>query len=150
MSPRFVLALLALLSLCGLTGYLVFLELRLDERGTNRIAPAERKPRTIKETTDPLFDLRYGPAERRTNLAAMGLDEKTTERVILKIRRIEDRDKTRLVQAIDDAEDPKELTAALCGRTSDLRPRYGALRFLVQEDRGTRSSVLQRTRPRSP
>lgn len=141
MSPRFILALLAMISLAGLTGYLVFLELRPDERGTNRIAPAEREPRTIKETTDPLFDLRYGPAERRTNLAAMGLQEADIERVILKIRRMEDREQTRLVQAMDDAADPKELSAALCGRTSDLRPRYGALRFLVQEDRGTRRAL---------
>lgn len=141
MSPRFLLALFAALSLSGLTGYLVFLELRPDERGTNRIAPAERKPRTIKETTDPLFDLRYGSAERRTNLTTMGLDEAAVDRVVLKIRRMEDRDKTRLVKAIDDAADPKELTAALCGRTSDVRPRYGALRFLVQDDRGTRRAL---------
>lgn len=141
MSPRLLVAVLALVSMAGLTGFLVYLEITPDGSGVNRIAPAERKPRTIKETTDPLFDMRYSSAERKTNLGRMGLSDDLITKIELRIRRLEDREKQRLVQSIDDAEDPKDLTAALCGRTSDLRPRYGALRFLVEEDRGTRRAV---------
>ncbi len=146
MSGRMLLSLAVLVLMLAANGYLVFLELREGESGQNRIAPAEQKVRHDMARQDPLLDLRYAASERQANLQAFGLPEPLVARTLDTMNRLEDRYGERLGVAIDAVAEPKEFADALCGRTSDLRPRYGALRFIVEENRGAREVIdLQRT-----
>jgi hypothetical protein len=138
---------LAFLILIGAgNGYLIYLELRDGESGQNRIAPAEQQVRHDMARQDPLLDLRYSSTDREANLKSFGLPDEMVEDTLRTIIRLEDRHGSRLQVAINAVAEPKEFSDALCGRTSDLRPRYGALRFIVEEDRGAREVIdLQRT-----
>ena len=58
-----------LLLMLGANGYLIFLELREDAGGQNRIAPAEQKVRHDMARQDPLLDVRFASSEREANAA---------------------------------------------------------------------------------
>jgi hypothetical protein len=145
MSLRPVVAIAVMLLLLAANLFLVYQELTPDESGQNRIAPAERQIRHSTARTDPLFDMRFTKTDRESNLKRMGLPPTLVNATLKALVSLEDRHGSRLQVVMDSAEDPQELATALCGKSSDLRPRYGALRFLVEEDRGTRRPVdLQR------
>ena len=143
MRPRLIVAVVAFVLLAALNGFLVYMELRPDpETGVNGIAPAEELQKHTKARTDPLGDLRYTRSERGDNLARMGAPPDLVERVLNRLRRLEDISGGRLgyLFAAADA-DTVEMVQAFCGRTPDVRPRYGAMRFLIEEDRGLRRAI---------
>ena len=146
MTGRMIGSLAVLLLMLAANGYLIFLELREGDNGQNRIAPAQQQVRHDMARQDPLLNLRFAPSERQANFEAFGLPGPLVTQTLDTLSRLDDRYQKRLGVAIDAVAEPEEFADALCGRTSDLRPRYGALRFIVEESRGAREVIdMQRT-----
>lgn len=109
---------------------------------TEQIVQSEAQVWHTQVTEDPLLELQYTRGSRETNLQDFGLPNDLVVRTLDRIRDLEDRDKERIVLMLDDAPEPTELYDAVCGETSQRRPRYGALHFLVEDKAG-----LRRARP---
>lgn len=127
--PLLVLAVAALA--LGVNGYLIFQEHAEDERGQDKIADPEERARHIKEVQDPLQDIRFTVSERETNFGKFGFSEDQVQRLIKKTRQIDDRYGEKLQRLLLEPAEPRELSDSLCGLNRYVRPRYGALRFLV-------------------
>lgn len=121
-----------LLILMGVSGFLLSQE---------AIAPPEQRARHLQVKQDPLGNVAYTKALREQNLKAFGLDDEMVAAVQARIRDLEDRHQPRLAKFLEDAPEPTELAEAICGQTNQVRPRYGALRVLVSEDKGRRQVV---------
>jgi len=102
--------------------------------------------RVLAGEVDPLLNLRYASSQREGNFAAFGMDEAMAASVGTKIRDYEDRYTDRITYLFENVEDPEALEDALCGQAG-VRPRYGALRYLIEEEKdGSRRPInLQRT-----
>ncbi len=101
--------------------------------------------RVLAGETDPLLGLRFSSSQRETNLLAFGLSEAQTAEAMKRLRDYEDRYTDRIKFLFENAGDRESLEQALCGQAG-VRPRYGALRFLVEEEKnGSRRPInLQR------
>lgn len=128
------------LILGGVTAYLLLEEYRWHEV-YHGIAPSEFMASHVARKEDPLIALKYGKGNRDANMDAFGLPEPMKKKVLDRMRDLEDREGQRLVLFLSEADQPTELADAVCGQTNQVRPRYGALRFLVQEDKGQRRAI---------
>lgn len=90
---------------------------------------------------DPLRDLQYLKANRKANFEKMGLNPKEVEQALRVTQKFEDLYADRVKVLLKNADDPDALADALCGETTDISPRYGALRFFVNEEKGRRQAV---------
>ncbi len=108
--------------------------------------PSKEQTTDLLVRTDPLRDLVYSRSQRKENFLAFGMDDALAERTVRRAEAIEARQSEGRIRALLlDANQPTELVEALCGNTSQLRPRYGALRFFVMEDGDLRKPIdLQR------
>lgn len=138
MKLRPFLVLGTMLILMGVNGYLLFREYKWKNEG---IAPSEFQPDHIKLKSDPLLSLVPVPADREKNLKAFGLPDPMVKKTLDRIRDLEDRKKDRLKLFLESVDDPTQIEDAFCGQTQELRPRYGALRFLVEEEQSTRRAI---------
>jgi len=148
MTFRTLLAAAAVIILLGVNGYLLFLENRPTGEGSdaNLIAPSEVQVRHRVANEDPLFDLLYVSGNREQNFQAFGLDEALTVQAIKRTRQYEDNYIDRIKALVEESPDPVELADALCGQTRQVRPRYGAVRFLIEEKSGRRQAIdIKRT-----
>jgi len=92
--------------------------------------------------TDPLIDITYTSTNREHNFKAFGMDAAMVKSALDRARRYEDTGKVdRLRLLMSDASEPTELADALCGQGTQIRPRYGAMRFLVADVNGSRRPV---------
>lgn len=133
MSLRTWLAASSVPIMAGIYAYL----LKIEE-----ITVGDEKTDTVARAEDPLLDLAYTAASRAKDFEAYGLPEDLVARAVDRARRYEDGGKfERLRLKMDQAPEPTELADALCGQGSQLRPRYGALRFLVADVQGQRRPV---------
>lgn len=105
------------------------------------ITKSEQDRREEQKITDPHRDMKYTTANRRDNFMAFGMDERMAD---LTIKRLEQLDEERLFGLIRSADESSELADALCGSTRQLRPRYGALEFFVEEDNSKRATISLR------
>ncbi|MCB9776977.1 MAG: hypothetical protein H6742_00260 [Alphaproteobacteria bacterium] len=124
----------------GVYGYLLSKE---------QIAQGEVSADTVARIQDPLVDLAYTASSREEDFKAFGLDGDQVKWALDRSRRMADSDDgmKRLQLLMDDADDPVALADALCGQTGGVRPRYGALKFLVEEVQGQRRPIrLKRAR----
>ena len=140
MTLRPFIAVGALFILIGVNAFLLYKEWRWGE-SSHGIAPSEVQARHIARQEDPLIDLVYSAGNRKANLERMGLPDDLVAKTLDRLRDLDDRDKDRLRLLIENAAEPTELADAICGQTNQIRPRYGALRFLVDEDKGERRPV---------
>lgn len=108
-----------------------------------QIVAGDEKADTIAARhEDPLLDLAYTAASRAKDFEAFGMPEDMVKAAVDRARHYEDSGRVeRLRLLIDDAPEPLELARALCGQDADLRPRYGALRYLVVEVQGQRRAI---------
>lgn len=110
--------------------------------GEQIVAGDEKADTIAARHEDPLIELSYTPASRAKNFEAFGMPEEMVKAAVDRSRHYEDSGKKdRLRLLMDNAPEPVELADALCGLDADLRPRYGALRFLVAEVQGQRRAV---------
>lgn len=145
MTFRPVLAVAAVFILGGVTAFLVHDELAKDAEGRNKIAPTEATARHEKASQDPLMDMRFIAGERETNLKKFGMEKDLLAATLKEIRVTEEAHGEKMKRLLEDAAEPVELADALCGQTRHVRPRYGALRFLVTQDKSLRRPLnLQR------
>lgn len=129
---RMFLAFLWLVLAAGANGYLLNKE---------EIAGVEKTAKQLVRAEDPLLDLRHVAADRLENFKKMGLDPAVAEATVRKVKDLEQLYAPRLEALLNEAADPDALADALCGETRDVRPRYGALRFLISEDNGRRDVI---------
>jgi hypothetical protein len=129
---RSLMAMAAVVMGIGVTGYLIAKE---------RVVPPEVTSAHEVVKVDPLLATTYTKGARKRNLAAFGLSADQVDRVVERMKRIEDRHLRKVQLLLDGAPDPNAIVAALCGQTSQIRPRYGALRFLVKEKQGRRDPI---------
>ncbi len=129
---RGMMALAAVVMTMGVSGYLISKE---------RVVPPEVTTSHEAIKVDPLLTLTYTKGSRKRNLAAFGMSPGMIDQVLERIRRIEDRHLRKVQLLLEGAPDPNAIAAALCGQTSHVRPRYGALRFLIKEKQGRRDPV---------
>lgn len=101
--------------------------------------------RVLAGEVDPLLNLRYSTSQREDNLLAFGMDEELAAEVGTRIRDYEDRYTDRIKYLFENVEEPEALEDALCGQAG-VRPRYGALRYLIEAEKdGSRRPInLQR------
>lgn len=133
MSMRTWLAASSVFIMAGIYAYLLSME---------EIVVGDERSDTVKQVKDPLIDLAYTAASRAKDFEAFGMPEPMAKRAVDMARRFEDTGKVdRLRLLMDQAPEPTELADALCGQGSQLRPRYGALRFVVAEVQGQRRPV---------
>ncbi len=116
----------------GATGYLVYQE---------EIVPPEVTATHIALKVDPLLQTRYTESRRKTNMVAFGLTESMQASALDRMRRIQQQHGRKIAILVNNAPDPNALADALCGQTSQVRPRYAAMRFLVKENQGRRDPV---------
>lgn len=131
-SMRSIMSLAAVGMTIGVAGYLIAKE---------EIVPPEVTASHVAIQVDPLLQTTYTKGARKRNLAAFGLPEVLVERALDRMRRIETRHSRKIQLLLDGAPDPNAIAAAMCGQTSQVRPRYGALRFLVKEKQGRRDPI---------
>lgn len=136
LSPRLMVTGGSALVLAGLNVYLL--------SGEEILTLVEEAGQTVREE-DPLLGLRYTPGERRGNLTSYGLDEGLVDQVMQELDRLEkDKVDKKLEKAFAEAGDPQAVADALCGDGANLRPRYSAMEFFVQEDGGKRTVINMR------
>jgi len=128
--PYLVAATLAIM--LAINGYLLF---------TERILDPEITERHTVQRADPLQGLVYRKGQRKNNLASFGFPKAMSRRALERMRDIEDRWGTKLDALIDRVSDPNAFADAVCGNTNQLRPRYGAMRFLVEGSGGQRDPI---------
>jgi hypothetical protein len=115
----------------GVNGYLLSVEdISGVEQGSKQLIRAE----------DPLR-ISYVPAERENNMKTFGLDDAKAKQASKKVQDLQDDYGERLTVLLREAGDPNQLADALCGETQDVRPRYGALRYIINEEKGRRQVV---------
>jgi len=129
---RSLMAMAAVIMGIGVTGYLISKE---------RVVPPEVTSTHEAVKVDPLLATTYTKGARKRNLATFGLSAELVARVVDRVKRIEDRHLRKVQLLLDGAPDPNAIVGALCGQTSQIRPRYGALRFLVKEKQGRRDPI---------
>ena len=123
---------LAVVIMFVVNGYLISKE---------EIAPSEVSETHIALKTDPLIRIRYTEGSRGQNMKAFGLDDGMQAEASERMRRIEERYRRKLELLLESAPDPNALADALCGQTTQVRQRYGALRFLIEDSRGQRDPI---------
>ena len=115
----------------GINGYLLSVEdISGVEQGSKQLIRAE----------DPLR-ISYVAAERENNMKTFGLDDAKAKQASKKVQDLQDDYGERLTVLLREAGDPNQLADALCGETQDVRPRYGALRYIINEEKGRRQVV---------
>lgn len=126
----------------GLSTYLGFAELTPDEEGRTGIAPDELTIRHKVRKEDPLFDLQYLPARRLPNFEkSFGLPAPLARRAVDRAVMIDDEYSRKLGLMLRDTEDPTRLLDAICGVTSESRPRFAMLRYLVVQEGAERLPI---------
>jgi hypothetical protein len=109
---------------------------------TEEIATGDEVAEFVARKADPLIDMAFTSSNRKANFEAFGMDAELVTSALDMARRYEDTGKVdRLRLLMKGATEPVELADALCGADQSLRPRYGALRFLVAEVQGERRPV---------
>ena len=137
MTLRTLVAAIVMLLIVGINAYLLYVEetdyyaqIVVDDEGA-----------VVMKNEDPLIALVYTRQKREENFAAYGMPESLVNSTMARIRKIEDFHKTKIEALLLDAGSVDEVADALCGETTQVRPRYGALRYLVLEDAGQRRAV---------
>jgi hypothetical protein len=142
MKLRPVIVVAAVVLAIGLNAYLGYSELTPDEEGRTGIAPDELTVRHKVRKEDPLFDLQYLPARRLPNFQeAFGLPAPLAKRAVDRAVMIDDEYSRKLGLMLRDSEDPTRLLDAICGVTSESRPRYAMLRYLVVQEGAERVPI---------
>lgn len=117
----------------GVCGYLL-----MDEE----ITPGDETADFQARQADPLIGITYSAANRERNFQSFGLDAEMTKSAVDQARRFEDTGKLERIRLLlTDAAEPTDLAEALCGRSPQIRPRYGAMRFLVALVQGERRPI---------
>lgn len=140
MKLRSFMSLGALFILVGVNGYLLYKEFTWHEEYKG-IAPPEYERRITANKGDPLQDLKPTKANRKVNLESMGLTPEMVKRALEKMEDLEETQGERFKILLDEVDPETELIDALCGQTQDVRPRYGALRLLVEDVEGRRMPI---------
>ncbi|MCP4808171.1 MAG: hypothetical protein GY913_31055 [Proteobacteria bacterium] len=131
----------SLFTMAGLNVYLLWEE----EQNYFSKLQTTAEGRVLAKASDPLLNIRYTEAKRESNLEAFGLDEDLVSDTATRIRDYDDRYRTRIEFLFENAGDREALEDALCGQAG-VRPRYGALRYLIEAQKdGSRTPInLQR------
>ena len=103
-----------------------------------RIAPSADAAISELHAVDRLLDTRFVRANRQSNFESFGMSPEMAAEAVQHTGHLEDLHKEKLRMVMADAPDPIALADALCGQTRQVRPRYGALRLLVEERGGGR------------
>lgn len=139
---RPILALIAALAAIFVSVRLAYtIEFVGGQNGAMNLPPDEQRAETRSVVQDKLIDIVYSKENREANLVAFGLTEGLVKRTRDAITNYERNHLDRIDAMIDDAPDTDQLHHAFCGRTNNRRPRYEALRFLVDEDSGRRDAI---------
>ncbi len=123
-----------LLAGVGVNAYLL-----LDER----VVESEKTVRHRVERVDPLLDLKYTKANRKSNLQAFGLAEEEVSQALERVNDLDDgggSNRSMLAMFFDQAGDQTRLDKAFCG-SGQVRPRYAALAYLIKEEGGKRKAL---------
>jgi len=141
-SYRPILALIAAVAAIFVTLRLAYsIEFVGGQNGGMNLPPDEERAETRSVVQDKLIDLVYTKENRKENLKAFGLPTNLVSRTDDAIRNYERNYMDRIDAMIEDAPDTDQVHHAFCGRTNNRRPRYEALRFLVDEDSGRRDAI---------
>lgn len=140
MNLRPFLVVATVLILVGINGYLLYSEYHWHDQ-YHGVPPAEAQPRHVTDRNDPLLDIKPISADRAVNLKKFGLPDPMAKKTLDRMRDLDDRWKERLQGLLNEVGDPSALADAFCGQTQQVRPRYGALRFLIEEEQGERRPV---------
>jgi hypothetical protein len=105
------------------------------------ITPPEVTGTHVALKVDPLLQIQYTESNRKVNMQAFGLSERMQQEALDRMKRISQQHNRKIELLLDGAADPNAVSDALCGYTAQVRPRYGALRFLVKEKNGLRSAL---------
>jgi hypothetical protein len=108
---------------------------------TESVLPDEAQIQHVTTRSDVLQSILYTKPNRAKNLSKFGFTELMVKQALDKMRRIEDKHDRKLTLLLEQAPEPTTLIDALCGQTAGVRPRYGALRFLVIEEQGVRQPI---------
>lgn len=130
----------ATLILAAINGYLLYTEYGWHPEYKG-IAPSEFQPRHVTDDSDPLLALLPVATDRAKNFKAFGLPEAMIKKTLDRMRDLDDRHRDRINFFLVSIDDPTEIEDAFCGQTQQVRPRYGALRFLIEEQQGMRRPI---------
>ena len=137
MGLRTLVAAAALLLVLAVNAYLLVVEetdyyaqIVVDDEGA-----------VVMSNEDPLIGIVYAKQNREENFAAFGMDEGLVTATLARMRKLEDFYRDKIAALLLDAGSVDEVADALCGETTQVRPRYGALRYLVLEEAGQRRAV---------
>ncbi len=136
MTLRPILVTAALFIAVSTSGYIVY-----DENVHDGFAPTEALVKHLAAASDPLTDQVFSPGNREANFKRYGLDGELLKETLDLAIRYDDRFHKKLSQLVADATDLTAMGDDLCGRTQDVRPRYGALGWLIKQDKSQRRPV---------
>jgi len=139
---RPILSLIAAVAAIFVAVFLAYsLEFRGGPNGQMNIPPDEQRSGTRSVVQDQLIGLVYTKEDRKKNLKAFGMNQDLIDRTEKLILNYERNHIDRIDAMIADAPDTDQVYRAFCGRTNSKRPRYEALRFLVDEESGSRAAI---------
>lgn len=108
-----------------------------------RVVESEKTVRHRVERVDPLLDIQYAKAMRKSNLNKFGLPESELNQCLERLSDLDDANESNqsmLAMFLDQAGDQHRLDQAFCG-SGQVRPRYAALAYLVKEEGGKRKAL---------
>jgi hypothetical protein len=111
-----------------------------------RVVESEKTVRHRVERSDPLMDIKYTKANRKSNLSAFGLADQELEKALTRLDDMDDaqeRNRSMLAMFLDQAGDQTRVDRAFCG-SGQVRPRYAAMAYLVKEEGGKRMALSLR------
>jgi hypothetical protein len=111
-----------------------------------RVVESEKTVRHRVERVDPLMDITFTKANRKSNLQSFGLTDKELDKALRRLNDLDDaqeRNRSMLAMFLDQAGDQTRLDRAFCG-SGQVRPRYAALAYLVKEEGGKRKALSLR------
>lgn len=124
----------------GVIAAFLFLLINAGLIATERVAePVPTSTQNIVNS-DPLAAMQYNATNRRQNLEAMGFEKDQVNTAVklfdaMSIRyHLGQGAEDQIHKVIEGTEERSNLLIALCGRGSELPPRYAAMAYLVQAD----------------
>ena len=107
-----------------------------------RVVESEKSVRHHVERVDPLLDIKFTKATRKSNLQSFGLADNELEQALRRLNDLDDGGRYRDIiwMFLDQAGDQTRLDRAFCG-SGQVRPRYAALAYLIKDEGGKREAL---------
>jgi hypothetical protein len=98
----------------------------------------------VETYVDQLRDIVYKPNSRLENFVGFGLSDSEAAEAEELAKELDEKNRSRLVRIFEDVENTELATDSFCGHSSDIRPRYAVMQFIITTKGDKREPVDMR------